>query len=333
MRHKMFKVITLSALLAVTTGTSAVLTSGNPVNADSNIQAYTKNEGVQNIDKDSKIFKRTATASDTQKHITQSLQFNFIKDESYDKETVVLKAAGNIASGARILDPNAINTSTKRWPGEYKVSVALPTTDSTAIIDYAPRNSDESREVSDTVGVEIGAGLNIKEGGDGNANAKYSFQETIKYQQDSYRTFLEAPTHPKAITWGVEAYNINVDGAGPYSREKFNDYRTQNGNELFLKNKTSHENAGKNFTDPSRLPALISNSFNPEFITVFSHDYDDKDKTKVKVTYEREMDDFVITWKRFFWGAYNNKDVAKETMTVTYEIDWENHNVKFVKAE
>ncbi|NAM82192.1 beta-channel forming cytolysin [Staphylococcus condimenti] len=330
MRSGILKIITLSTLLALTTGTAASLT--DQAKANSNFITEVKNNGTEKVASDSMIYKRTATASDLNKHITQSLQFNFIKDESYDKETVVLKTAGNIASNARILDPYAVYTSTKRWPGEYKVSVNLPETDSTAIIDYAPRNHDETREVSDTVGFNIGGGLNIKKGGDANINAKYNFSETIKYKQDAYRTFLETPTTGKDITWGVEAYNINVRGYGPYNREKENDKLGLYGNELFLNGRKSSKNAGKNFVDQNQLPALIASSFNPEFLTVFSHDYDDKGKSIIKVKYERVMDDYLITWKTFYWKGFNNKNVAKESITVAYEIDWDNHNVKVIGA-
>ncbi|UXV34927.1 beta-channel forming cytolysin [Staphylococcus sp. IVB6181] len=329
MGKQAFKVLTLSTLL-----TASILSQTQTAKADGHIQAVIKDEGQQKVASDSMIYKRTATASDTQKHITQSLQFNFIKDESYDKETVVLKTAGNIASGAHILDPYAVYTSTKRWPGEYKVSVTLPKTDSTAIIDYAPRNSDESREVTETIGLNIGGGLNLKGGGgDANLNGKYTFNESVKYKQDAYRTFLEQPTSPKDIAWGVEAYNINVNGYGPYNREKYNDIQSSYGNELFLKNRTSRANAGKNFVDSNQLPSLIASSFNPEFLTVFSHDYDDKDKSRIKVKYERNMDDYLIKWKTFYWSGYNKKNTAKEAMTATYEIDWETHSVKFIKAE
>lgn len=45
------------------------------------------------------LYKTTATADSDKFKISQILTFNFIKDKSYDKDTLVLKAAGNINSG------------------------------------------------------------------------------------------------------------------------------------------------------------------------------------------------------------------------------------------
>ncbi len=60
------------------------------------------------------MYTRTATTSDSQKNITQSLQFNFLTEPNYDKETVFIKAKGTIGSGLRILDPNGYWNSTLR---------------------------------------------------------------------------------------------------------------------------------------------------------------------------------------------------------------------------
>ncbi len=46
----------------------------------------------KNLDGDTKMYTRTATTSDSQKNITQSLQFNFLTEPNYDKETVFIKA-------------------------------------------------------------------------------------------------------------------------------------------------------------------------------------------------------------------------------------------------
>ncbi|MGT2610467.1 leukocidin family pore-forming toxin [Staphylococcus aureus] len=90
------------------------------------------------------MYTRTATTSDSQKNITQSLQFNFLTEPNYDKETVFIKAKGTIGSGLRILDPNGYWNSTLRWPGSYSVQFKmLMTTIIRNVTDFAPKNQDE----------------------------------------------------------------------------------------------------------------------------------------------------------------------------------------------
>lgn len=100
----------------------------------------------QNIDGNTKMFTRTATTSDSQKKISQSLQFNFLTEPNYDKETVFIKAKGTIGSGLKILDPNGYWNSTLRWPGSYSVSIQnVDDNTNTKVTDFAPKNQDETR--------------------------------------------------------------------------------------------------------------------------------------------------------------------------------------------
>ena len=74
------------------------------------------------------------------KNITQSLQFNFLTEPNYDKETVFIKAKGTIGSGLRILDPNGYWNSTLRWPGSYSVSIQnVDDNNNTNVTDFAPK--------------------------------------------------------------------------------------------------------------------------------------------------------------------------------------------------
>ncbi|MDN8994293.1 leukocidin family pore-forming toxin, partial [Staphylococcus aureus] len=57
------------------------------------------------------------------KNITQSLQFIFLTETNYDKETVFIKANVSIGSCLRILDPYGYWYSTLIWPGSYSVSI------------------------------------------------------------------------------------------------------------------------------------------------------------------------------------------------------------------
>ena len=57
------------------------------------------------------IFKTTATADADRFKISQILDFNFIEDKNYNKETLILKATGTINSGYIKPNPNDYNLS------------------------------------------------------------------------------------------------------------------------------------------------------------------------------------------------------------------------------
>lgn len=87
-----------------------------PASSYAKINSEIKQVSEKNLDGETKMYTRTATTSDSQKNITQSLQFNFLTEPNYDKETVFIKAKGTIGSGLRILEPNGYWNSTLRWP-------------------------------------------------------------------------------------------------------------------------------------------------------------------------------------------------------------------------
>ncbi|MGT0243838.1 leukocidin family pore-forming toxin [Staphylococcus aureus] len=51
---------------------------------------------VKKVDDKVTLYKTTATADSDKFKISQILTFNFIKDKSYDKDTFILKVAGNL---------------------------------------------------------------------------------------------------------------------------------------------------------------------------------------------------------------------------------------------
>lgn len=73
----------------------ALLLLSNTANAEGKITPVS----VKKVDDKVTLYKTTATADSDKFKISQILTFNFIKDKSYDKDTLVLKAAGNINSG------------------------------------------------------------------------------------------------------------------------------------------------------------------------------------------------------------------------------------------
>lgn len=267
MIKQLYKNITICTLALSTTFTVLPATSYAKINSE--IKAVSE----KNLDGDTKMYTRTATTSDSQKNITQSLQFNFLTEPNYDKETVFIKAKGTIGSGLRILDPNGYWNSTLRWPGSYSVSIQnVDDNNNTNVTDFAPKNQDESREVKYTYGYKTGGDFSINRGGlTGNITKESNYSETISYQQPSYRTLLDQSTSHKGVGWKVEAHLINNMGHD-HTRQLTNDSDNRTKSEIFSLTRNGNLWAKDNFTPKNKMPVTVSEGFNPEFLAVMSHD-------------------------------------------------------------
>ncbi|HDB0184783.1 TPA: bi-component leukocidin LukGH subunit G [Staphylococcus aureus] len=331
MIKQLCKNITICTLALSTTFTVLPATSFAKINSE------IKQVSEKNLDGDTKMYTRTATTSDSQKNITQSLQFNFLTEPNYDKETVFIKAKGTIGSGLRILDPNGYWNSTLRWPGSYSVSIQnVDDNNNTNVTDFAPKNQDESREVKYTYGYKTGGDFSINRGGlTGNITKESNYSETISYQQPSYRTLLDQSTSHKGVGWKVEAHLINNMGHD-HTRQLTNDSDNRTKSEIFSLTRNGNLWAKDNFTPKDKMPVTVSEGFNPEFLAVMSHDKKDKGKSQFVVHYKRSMDEFKIDWNRHgfwdYWSGENHVDKKEEKLSALYEVDWKTHNVKFVKV-
>lgn len=287
MIKQLCKNITICTLALSTTFTVLPATSFAKINSE------IKQVSEKNLDGDTKMYTRTATTSDSQKNITQSLQFNFLTEPNYDKETVFIKAKGTIGSGLRILDPNGYWNSTLRWPGSYSVSIQnVDDNNNTNVTDFAPKNQDESREVKYTYGYKTGGDFSINRGGlTGNITKESNYSETISYQQPSYRTLLDQSTSHKGVGWKVEAHLINNMGHD-HTRQLTNDSDNRTKSEIFSLTRNGNLWAKDNFTPKDKMPVTVSEGFNPEFLAVMSHDKKDKGKSQFVVHYKRSMDEF-----------------------------------------
>lgn len=281
MIKQLYKNITICTLALSTTFTVLPATSYAKINSE--IKAVSE----KNLDGDTKMYTRTATTSDSQKNITQSLQFNFLTEPNYDKETVFIKAKGTIGSGLRILDPNGYWNSTLRWPGSYSVSIQnVDDNNNTNVTDFAPKNQDESREVKYTYGYKTGGDFSINRGGlTGNITKESNYSETISYQQPSYRTLLDQSTSHKGVGWKVEAHLINNMGHD-HTRQLTNDSDNRTKSEIFSLTRNGNLWAKDNFTPKNKMPVTVSEGFNPEFLAVMSHDKKDEGKSKFVVHYK-----------------------------------------------
>lgn len=186
----------------------ALLLLSNTVDAAQHITPVSEKK----VDDKITLYKTTATSDNDKLNISQILTFNFIKDKSYDKDTLVLKATGNINSGYKKPNPKDYNYSQFYWGGKYNVSVSSESNDAVNVVDYAPKNQNEEFQVQQTLGYSYGGDINISNGLSGGLNGSKSFSETINYKQESYRTTIDRKTNHKSIGWGVEAHKIMNNG-------------------------------------------------------------------------------------------------------------------------
>ncbi|HDA1270835.1 TPA: leukocidin/hemolysin toxin family protein [Staphylococcus aureus] len=284
-----------------------------PASSYAKINSEIKQVSEKNLDGETKMYTRTATTSDSQKNITQSLQFNFLTE------------------------PNGYWNSTLRWPGSYSVSIQnVDDNNNTNVTDFAPKNQDESREVKYTYGYKTGGDFSINRGGlTGNITKESNYSESISYQQPSYRTLLDQSTSNKGVGWKVEAHSINNMGHD-HTRQLTNDSDDRVKSEIFSLTRNGNLWAKDNFTPKDKMPVTVSEGFNPEFLAVMSHDKKDEGKSKFVVHYKRSMDEFKIDWnKHGFWGYWsgeNHVDKKEEKLSALYEVDWKTHNVRFIKV-
>lgn len=253
----------------------ALLLFSSTANAEGKITPVS----VKKVDDKVTLYKTTATADSDKFKISQILTFNFIKDKSYDKDTLVLKATGNINSGFVKPNPNDYDFSKLYWGAKYNVSISSQSNDSVNVVDYAPKNQNEEFQVQNTLGYTFGGDISISNGLSGGLNGNTAFSETINYKQESYRTTLSRNTNYKNVGWGVEAHKIMNNGWGPYGRDSFH---PTYGNELFLAGRQSSAYAGQNFIAQHQMPLLSRSNFNPEFLSVLSHRQDGAKNLKLQ---------------------------------------------------
>lgn len=121
----------------------ALLMLSNTVDAAQHITPVSEKK----VDDKITLYKTTATSDNDKLNISQILTFNFIKDKSYDKDTLVLKAAGNVNSGYKKPNPKDYDYSQFYWGGKYNVSVSSESNDAVNVVDYAPKNQNEEFQV------------------------------------------------------------------------------------------------------------------------------------------------------------------------------------------
>lgn len=291
--------------------------------------AIAKDIKQEEIGKDGSVMKRTEVGADFEKGLTQQVHFDFINDPKYDKDALVVRTKGSIASQLEYgkYRKNGVFFAQMRYPGEYGVSVNVKDSPKTEILDYLPKNNIDSVDVSESFGYSVGG--SISSNNSGNLFGSVNYSKTINYKQMNYKTLLNGKTSNKGVEWNVVAdslfYNGNINLRGD------NRLFTRDGEEP-NENKPEGFFAGK-----STLPSLVRSGFNPDFLTYLSNEKDNK-KSQIVVTYTRMYDEL----DKAYQGSHFLRDINKNAYLqnisgnaykVTYEIDWQNKKVKMINQE
>lgn len=302
---------TLATLL-----TTTVLSFGNEVSANE----ASKSESVIDIGKDAKIIKRSEDAYSEKLGITQNIQFDFIKDSTYNKDAIVIKTQGHIKPRSFFrARKHAHKGAEFIWPSQYNVQVK--TTDPALnMIEFLPKNTTSSVNISETLGYGIGGNFKISEKQSGGIKAKGNYSKSISYSQENYLTDIPVQ-NGKEIRWNVTAHEFNINGTRYDARAR----------DVFVSEFNYLDDIRKRFVDNSDLPALVTGGFSPSFITTLSRERNGAKTSRFEITYGRTLDLSISAYKTnpaHIVGAYPNRN-----FTATYEVNWDTHEVKRIDGK
>ncbi|WP_114604080.1 leukocidin family pore-forming toxin [Staphylococcus sp. EZ-P03] len=281
------------------------------------------------IGKDGKIVKRTQVGGDFDGGFTQLVHFDFIDDPKYDKDALVVRTKGNIASQLEYgkYRKSFLFYSQIRYPGEFGVRVDVKNNPKTEILDYLPKNNIESVNVTETFGYNIGGSISSNQSG--NINGGQNYSKTINYKQTNYRTLLNGNTSNQGVGWNVVANSLFYNGH-MNARGDMNLFHND-GEERDEKRPSTF------FAGKSTLPSLVRSGFNPDFLTYLSNDKENE-KTQITVTYSRKNDEIDAAYYNDNFDKYPqmnlyHQNISGNTYKVTYEIDWKKKKVKMINQE
>ena len=289
-------------------------------------QVHAASYGVQEIGEGAKVIKRTEDAFSPQRGVTQNIQFDFIDDNKFNKDALIIKMQGHIQSRTQYRwFKNDISTGTAQmlWPSKYHIK--FKTNDSnTDVVNFLPKNNIDSVDVSQTTGYNIGG--TFDSGLSGGISGGYNYNKSISYNQQSYKSEVKEQSS-KTVAWDVSANEFLKDG----ERYSAHDDLALVGWDPYSKNPRGF------FWEDTEQPVLIKSGFNPSFITTVSREKDSNNPTSTfEITYGRTFDLTNAIRKYTFsgisyLGGYHQAEVYKnKNYTVKYEVNWNTHEVKII---
>lgn len=282
------------------------------------VKAAKLHETITSAGKNAEVYT-SSDASDTS-NVKTTVSASFIKDTNDSNLTALVSVKGFIPS--KLNKYGYYYNGFMDWTSQYDMVIeSSDKNKAVKILESIPHNQIEKIDVTETIGYSIGGNISVSKGsGSSGGNSSYSVQRSIKYQQPDFKTIQTADGITKS-SWSLV---FNKTKAG-YDRDSYN---ILYGNELFMKSRYSNTGIN-NLVDNKDLSSLISGGFTPDIVTALKAPKD-IEKSIFTVTYKTYQDLYSVKWTGTEWWGSNIKARTPNSITHTYELDWENNTVKFL---
>lgn len=282
------------------------------------IKAATLPKTIDSNGKKAEIY--TSSDAHSISDVKTSISISFIEDPNDSNLTALVSLKGFIPS--RLSRYGNYSYGRMYWPSKYNIAVQSDDlNDKVKIIESIPSNKIETVKVSETIGYSIGGNVSAsKDTASGGLNAGYNVQRSISYDQPDFKTIQKAD-NLKVASWDI-IFNKTKDG---YDKDSYHPFY---GNQLFMKSRL-YNTGDKNFTDIKDLSTLISGGFTPDMAVALKAPKGMK-KSQLILSYRTYHDLYSLRWSGSEWWGSNEQAKSPTFTNHAYEIDWENHTVKFI---
>ncbi|SQC85143.1 alpha hemolysin [Clostridium perfringens] len=278
------------------------------------IKAATLPKNIDSNGKKAEIY--TSSDANATSSVKTSVSVSFIEDPNDSNLTALVSLKGFIPS--RLNRYGTYYYGRMDWPSKYNIAVqSYDSSDKVKILQSIPSNTIEKVEVTETLGYSIGGSISK---GSAEGNAGYNFERSVKYEQPDFKT-IQNSDNLKVASWDI-VFNKTKDG---YDRDSHHPFF---GNQIFMKSRL-YNTGDKNFTDIKDLSTLISGGFTPDMAIALKAPKGMK-KSQLILSYRTYHDLYSLRWSGTEWWGSNEQYTSSTSTNQTYEIDWENHTVKFI---
>lgn len=280
----------------------------------SHVKAATLPKEIDSNGKKAEVY--TSSDANSTSNVKTSISASFIEDPNDSNLTALVSLKGFIPS--RLNKSGSYYSGRMFWPSKYNIAIQSDDPkNEVKILQSIPSNTIEKVEVTETLGYSIGG--NISKGSI-EGNAGYNFERSVKYEQPDFKTIQKAD-NLKVASWDI-VFNKTKDG---YDKDSYHPFY---GNQLFMKSRL-HNTGDKNFTDTKDLSTLISGGFTPDMAVALKAPKGMK-KSQLILSYRTYHDLYSLNWSGLEWYGSNQQATSPTFTNHAYEIDWENHTVKFI---
>lgn len=280
----------------------------------SSIKAATLSTEISSNGKKAEVY--TSSDANATSNVKTAISASFIEDPNDSNLTALISLKGFIPSNLNKYGNYYYGRM--YWPSKYNIAIQSDDANNEVkILQSIPSNTIEKVEVTETIGYSIGGSISK---GSIEGNAGYNFERSVKYEQPDFKT-IQKSDNLKVASWDI-VFNKTKDG---YDRDSYHPFY---GNQLFMKSRL-YNTGDKNFTDIKDLSTLISGGFTPDMAVALKAPKGMK-KSQLILSYRTYHDLYTLNWSGSEWYGSNQEATSPTSTNHAYEIDWENHTVKFL---